>query len=118
MLRANKDALTTIVAVLVHDPILKWAVSPERANQRQRDRDAADERGGEDGSGAEGGDDGGAPQEGNLDAERALMRVAQKLDGYEGSELRSIEGQVQQLLQDAQDPEKLCAMYPGWASWV
>ena len=45
MLRANKDALTTIVAVLVHDPILKWAVSPERANQRQRDRDAADERG-------------------------------------------------------------------------
>ena len=75
-------------------------------------------RGGEDGSGAEGGDDGGAPQEGNLDAERALMRVAQKLDGYEGSELRSIEGQVQQLLQDAQDPEKLCAMYPGWAAWV
>ena len=118
VLRANKDALTTIVAVLVHDPILKWAVSPERANQRQRDRDAADERGGEDGSGAEGGDDGGAPQEGNLDAERALMRVAQKLDGYEGSELRSIEGQVQQLLQDAQDPEKLCAMYPGWAAWV
>ena len=51
-------------------------------------------------------------------AERALMRVAQKLDGYEGSELRSIEGQVQQLLQDAQDPEKLCAMYPGWAAWV
>ena len=46
------------------------------------------------------------------------MRVAQKLDGYEGSELRSIEGQVQQLLQDAQDPEKLCAMYPGWAAWV
>ena len=118
VLRANKDALTTIVAVLVHDPILKWAVSPERANQRQRDRDAADERGGEDGSGAEGGADGGAPQEGNLDAERALMRVAQKLDGYEGSELRSIEGQVQQLLQDAQDPEKLCAMYPGWAAWV
>ena len=118
VLRANKDALTTIVAVLVHDPILKWAVSPERANQRQRDRDAADERGGEDGRGAEGGAEGGAPQEGNLDAERALMRVAQKLDGYEGSELRSVEGQVQQLLQDAQDPEKLCAMYPGWAAWV
>ena len=37
VLRANKDALTTIVAVLIHDPILKWAVSPERANQRQHD---------------------------------------------------------------------------------
>ena len=31
VLRANKNALTTVVAVLVHDPILKWAVSPERA---------------------------------------------------------------------------------------
>lgn len=107
MLRANKDALSTIVAVLIHDPILKWAVSPERANQRQCD-DVND-------GGVAVGVGGG---EGNLDAERALMRVEQKLDGYEGSELRSVEGQVQQLLQDAQDPEKLCAMYPGWAPWV
>jgi ataxia telangiectasia mutated family protein len=123
VLRANKDALTTIVAVLIHDPILKWAVSPERANQRQRDDGdgggnkgasgdvAAHNGGAQPGAGA-------APQEGNLDAERALMRVGQKLDGYEGSELRSVEGQVQQLLQDAQDPEKLCVMYPGWAAWV
>ena len=107
VLRANKDALSTIVAVLIHDPILKWAVSPERANQRQCD-DVND-------GGVAVGVGGG---EGNLDAERALMRVEQKLDGYEGSELRSVEGQVQQLLQDAQDPEKLCAMYPGWAPWV
>jgi phosphatidylinositol kinase/protein kinase (PI-3 family) len=58
------------------------------------------------------------PAEGNLDAERALMRVAAKLDGYEGSELRSVAGQVQQLLQDARDPDLLCALYPGWAPWV
>lgn len=121
VLRANKDALTTIVAVLIHDPILKWAVSPERANQRQRDDGDA----GGDAHNAgnalphHGGGIGAAPpQEGNLDAERALMRVGQKLDGYEGSELRSVEGQVQQLLQDAQDPEKLCAMYAGWAPWL
>ena len=56
--------------------------------------------------------------EGNLDAERALVRVAAKLDGYEGAELRSVAGQVQQLLQDAQDPDLLCALYPGWAPWV
>lgn len=32
--------------------------------------------------------------EGNKDAARALMRVKQKLDGYEGGEMRSIHGQV------------------------
>lgn len=32
--------------------------------------------------------------EGNKDAARALMRVKQKLDGYEEGEMRSIHGQV------------------------
>jgi phosphatidylinositol kinase/protein kinase (PI-3 family) len=26
--------------------------------------------------------------------------------------------QVQRLMQDARDPDKLCRMYPGWAPWV
>lgn len=33
-------------------------------------------------------------------------------------EARSVEGHVQQLLHDAQDPDKLSRMYVGWASWV
>ena len=33
-------------------------------------------------------------------------------------EARSVEGQVQQLLLDAQDPDKLCRMYVGWAAWL
>ncbi len=32
--------------------------------------------------------------EGNKDATRALMRVKQKLDGYEEGEMRSVRGQV------------------------
>lgn len=32
--------------------------------------------------------------EGNEDATRALMRVKQKLDGYEDGEMRSVHGQV------------------------
>lgn len=32
--------------------------------------------------------------EGNKDATRALMRVKQKLDGYEDGEMRSVHGQV------------------------
>jgi ataxia telangiectasia mutated family protein len=120
VLRANKNALTTVVAVLVHDPILKWAVSPERAAERQREVEE-DEPSGEKPNGRRRGETKAAPAvpaEGNLDAERALMRVAAKLDGYEGSELRSVAGQVQQLLQDARDPDLLCALYPGWAPWV
>ena len=60
----------------------------------------------------------GGAVEGNEDATRALLRVKQKLDGYEEGELRSVEGQVQQLIHDAQDPERLCAMFPGWAPWL
>ena len=32
--------------------------------------------------------------EGNKDAARALLRVKQKLDGYEDGEMRSVQGQV------------------------
>ncbi len=56
--------------------------------------------------------------EGNQDAARALLRVKQTLDGYEDGELRSLEGQVQQLIQDAQDPFRLSVMFPGWGAWL
>lgn len=32
--------------------------------------------------------------EGNKDAARAILRVKQKLDGYEDGEMRSVQGQV------------------------
>ena len=33
-------------------------------------------------------------------------------------ESRGVKGQVQQLLQDAQNPDKLCKMYVGWSAWL
>ena len=45
-----------------------------------------------------------------------LLRVTQKLDGYQEGEILSVEGQVQQLLHDAQDEENLSKMYHGWAA--
>lgn len=36
--------------------------------------------------------------EGNKDAARALLRVKQKLDGYEEGEMRSLQGQVQKRI--------------------
>ena len=106
VLRSNRDALTTIIAVLVHDPIIKWAVGGRQ--------DAAASSKHYNGMG----DSPVHADEGNLDAKRALMRVKQKLDGYEDGELRSIQGQVQQLLHDARDPHKLALMYAGWAAWL
>jgi len=127
VLRAHKDSVVTLVEVLIHDPILKWAMSPELAARRQQQ--LADEEMEEEDVAGEaqtaGGVDGamnvnavrGADVIQSADAERALWRVRQKLDGVEDGEPRSIDGQVQQLIQDARDPDKLCVMYPGWAPW-
>ncbi|EXB87890.1 Serine/threonine-protein kinase ATM [Morus notabilis] len=109
VMRTNKEALLTIVEVFIHDPLYKWALSPLKALQRQKETDDDPETSLEDSQ-----DD----YEGNKDAARALMRVKQKLDGYEEGEMRSVHGQVQQLIQDAIDPERLCQMFPGWGAWL
>ena len=33
-------------------------------------------------------------------------------------ESRGVKGQVQQLLQDAQNADMLCKMYVGWSAWL
>ncbi|KAM3703878.1 hypothetical protein ACJW31_04G131600 [Castanea mollissima] len=109
VMRANKEALLTIVEVFIHDPLYKWALSPLKALQRQKETDDDIETILEDSQ---------DECEGNKDATRALMRVKQKLDGYEEGEMRSVRGQVQQLIQDAIDPERLCHMFPGWGAWL
>ncbi|KAJ0106491.1 hypothetical protein Patl1_18036 [Pistacia atlantica] len=109
VMRTNKEALLTIIEVFIHDPLYKWALSPLKALQRQKESDDDLETSLE---GTEG------EYEGNKDAARALMRVKQKLDGYEGGEMRSVHGQVQQLIQDAIDPERLCLMFAGWGAWL
>ncbi|KAK6920707.1 Phosphatidylinositol 3-/4-kinase, catalytic domain [Dillenia turbinata] len=109
VMRTNKEALLTIVEVFIHDPLYKWALSPLKALQRQKEMDDESE------TSLEGSQD---EFEGNKDATRALLRVKQKLDGYEGGEMRSVHGQVQQLIQDAIDPERLCQLYPGWGAWL
>ncbi|XP_058091812.1 serine/threonine-protein kinase ATM isoform X2 [Magnolia sinica] len=109
VMRTNKEALLTIIEVFIHDPLYKWALSPLKALQRQKETDDDIESGLEDSQDV---------CEGNKDAARALMRVKQKLDGYEEGEMRSVQGQVQQLIQDAIDAEHLCQMFPGWGAWM
>ncbi|KAL3529546.1 hypothetical protein ACH5RR_008868 [Cinchona calisaya] len=109
VMRTNKEALLTIVEVFIHDPLYKWALSPLKALQRQKETDDDLE------TSLEGSEE---EYEGNKDAARALLRVKQKLDGYEEGEMRSVHGQVQQLIQDAIDPDRMCQMFPGWGAWM
>ncbi|OQU86537.1 serine/threonine-protein kinase ATM isoform X2 [Sorghum bicolor] len=108
VMRANKEALLTIIEVFVHDPLYKWALSPLKALQRQKETDDTDSCL----------DDSQEAYDGNKDAARAILRVKQKLDGYEDGEMRSVQGQVQQLIQDAVDVDRLCQMFPGWGPWL
>ncbi|GAV63786.1 PI3_PI4_kinase domain-containing protein/FAT domain-containing protein/FATC domain-containing protein, partial [Cephalotus follicularis] len=109
VMRTNKEALLTIVEVFIHDPLYKWALSPLKALQRQKEVDDDLESSLEDPH---------DEYEGNKDAARALMRVKLKLEGYEEGEMRSVHGQVQQLIQDAIDPDRLCQLFPGWGAWL
>ncbi|KAK3160101.1 hypothetical protein QOZ80_1BG0055200 [Eleusine coracana subsp. coracana] len=108
VMRTNKEALLTIIEVFIHDPLYKWALSPLKALQRQKELDDTDSCL----------DDSQEAYEGNKDAARAILRVKQKLDGYEDGEMRSVQGQVQQLIQDAVDVDRLSQMFPGWAPWL
>uniref|UniRef100_A0ACD5TS08 Uncharacterized protein n=1 Tax=Avena sativa TaxID=4498 RepID=A0ACD5TS08_AVESA len=108
VMRENKEALLTIIEVFIHDPLYKWALSPLKALQRQKETDYTDSCL----------DDSQEAYDGNKDAARAILRVKQKLDGYEDGEMRSVEGQVRQLIQDAVDVDRLCQMFPGWGPWL
>jgi len=113
VLRENASCILTIVGVVIADPLYRWAMTPIKAQRRQQDiDDTGDEHGDADV------DDGGDTI-GNADAERAVLRVKQKLAGVEVSGApRNVPGQVAMLLADAQDPDKLCRMFPGWAPWM
>lgn len=132
LLRKKSASVVTILEVFVHDPLYRWTLSPLKALRIQGEQSTKSLRlrnssrsigsfGGQDSK-----DDTQVAEElqaepGSLDAAaRALIRVKQKLEGYEdpnGSAL-SIEGQVKQLMSIAQDPHNLCKLFPGWAPWL
>lgn len=116
VLRDNREALLILIEVFIHDPLYKWAMTPMKAQQRQRAQEDGDVVA-DAGTAAAAGN---GADLANADAERAVVRVKQKLQGLEGGdgEARAVEGQVQQLLTDAQDPDKLCVTFAGWAPWL
>ena len=66
---------------------------------------------------------GGKPKAGNKQnnnsmAERALLRVNQKLNGVEEECALSVEGQVNLLIQQATDPARLSCLFDGWQPYI
>jgi len=128
VLRENMSQVLTILEVVVHDPLYKWSMSPVDHLSRRRKR------------GVDGHEvyfplkDGGSRLErqneyDELDrqtqlrkdiANRTLMRIRNKLQGFDDSSFSSlsVEGFVQLLITEAQDPRNLCKVFPGWAPWL
>eukprot|EP00644_Phytophthora_capsici_P016091 jgi/Phyca11/568269/estExt2_Genewise1.C_PHYCAscaffold_280195 len=135
LLRKKSASVVTILEVFVHDPLYRWTLSPLKALRIQegqghgkptRSRSSSRSSGSAEYDGTGSMQDTQPADEmhaepGSTDAAaRALIRVKQKLEGYEdpnGSAL-SIEGQVKQLINAAQDPLNLCKLFPGWAPWL
>jgi serine-protein kinase ATM len=105
VLRDQREPLLTLLEVFVHDPLYKWGLTFKTAARRQPGVGGAGEQNGE------------GKSMGNVDANRTLLRIRQKLEGKESGDIaaRSVEGQVAHLLQEAMDEDNLCLMYPGWA---
>mmetsp|Transcript_19471 Transcript_19471/g.24589 ORF Transcript_19471/g.24589 Transcript_19471/m.24589 type:complete len:110 (+) Transcript_19471:346-675(+) len=72
VLRNHRESLVTILEVFLHDPLYQWALSPVHALNKQKSSakfqtTAADN------------------ETGNRDAEKALRRLHQKLQGVEAA---------------------------------
>lgn len=51
-------------------------------------------------------------------AERVLLRLHQKLQGYEEGVQLGVAGQVNNLIQEARDPKNFCKLFPGWQPYI
>ncbi|GJQ73706.1 hypothetical protein Trydic_g14041 [Trypoxylus dichotomus] len=113
VMRNNHETITTILEVLLYDPLYEWTISPSEAyNVQCRGEDGSNECT----SNSPGRD--GETVSLNVSAARALLRVKQKLRGTEEGGASSIEGQVEQLLQQARDISNLSRLYVGWQPFL
>ena len=78
VLRGNAESILTIIEVLIHDPLYRWAITGPQMKVRQPSVDVP----------AEGDADPGITVV-NADAERTILRVKQKLTGTDFGRLAS-----------------------------
>jgi len=122
VLRNNASNLLTILSAVVSDPLYKWNVSPVKARQRQMAETFEGEKNIlQDEKTLDDSLDTSGNETKNDAANRAILKISEKLQGYEEGtrgEKQSIQGQVQLLINSARDPDNLCRLYEGWAPWL
>lgn len=91
VLRKNSDTVLTILSAIVSDTLSRWSVSSSNSEDTKNDA-----------------------------AERTMMKVHDKLQGYEDgtSGMHTVAGQVKFLINEARDPNNLCNLYYGWQPWI
>nr|AAM29197.1 AT01448p [Drosophila melanogaster] len=93
ILRRYKSVFTTILEVLLYDPLFIWGVLKKKQSPQQSGEESV-----------------------NLVAQRALLLVQNKLDGREAGPMgdSNVEAQVERLINEATLPSNLCMLFPGW----
>jgi ataxia telangiectasia mutated family protein len=134
VLRQHARNLLTILEVVIHDPLYRWSLSPVQARTkqggdntevaaaaaamaaagRQRRQQAAVASAGDPNDGTTRG------SSGKDAAEKTLMRIRQKLQGYEDptGEALKVEAHVDFLINEARSPAHLSRIFVGWAPWL
>ncbi|XP_011310406.1 serine-protein kinase ATM [Fopius arisanus] len=107
VLRDRREMIITLLQVLIYDPLFSWSISPYKAYKMQSEDSTRF---------TDSGDQDVRPT--NKMAERALLRIDQKLHGTEEGIATSIAGQVERLIQQARDPGNLSRIFYGWQAYL
>ena len=122
VLRENKNELMTIMEVLLYDPLHSWTLTQQKAAARQKGEDVEVSLIQPTPQLATNGNQEHVPEVTNsfetFEASTVLHRIREKLDGVEMGEVLDVKSQVQRLIQEATDPERLSSLYYGWAPWL
>ncbi|XP_071112563.1 serine-protein kinase ATM-like [Haliotis cracherodii] len=128
VMHTNQESLLMILQVLLYDPLYTWSLSPQQALNIQNRRGAGDMDSTDLNSTAANmaATDMGHQSERSVEsqeqvnkmAERVLLRLQQKLQGIEDGIQLSVSGQVNNLIQEARDPNNLCRLFPGWQPYL
>lgn len=128
VLRANSSKLMTILEVVIHDPLYRWSLSPQKARQRQLQEQQQQQQLQQRGRQSRNGGDGQQqthqnPQRQTFSkdaAERVLQRIQHKLRGYEDptGDALAVDAQVDLLITAAKNPAHLSKIFAGWSPWL
>ena len=107
VLRNNVEALSLVIEVFLHDPLYRWALSPLEGYAVQKSKKTSYVV-----------ESSSSTTKNNRDAERALIRLKEKLLGQEDGELLGVKGQVNKLISEATAIDKLGVMFSGWSPFL